>query len=148
MPMPAYKHAFELRNDLSELKALCRNLENFGQTSGLSGGCIQAINVGLDELFTNIVSYGFNDNSEHRIRFTINMDEDLLIIHVEDDGIPFNPLEAKEPKIPSDLINVKIGGLGIHFIKKLMDDIYYDRSRSKNKLTLKKSIETNELSHS
>ena len=146
--MPAYKHSFELRNDLSELKALSRNLENFGQTSGLSGGCIHEINIGLDELFTNIVSYGFTDNLEHRIRFTIDMDEDLMIIHVEDDGIPFNPLEAKAPNLPSDLINVKIGGLGIHFIKKLMDDIYYDRSRGKNKLTLKKSIETSQLSHS
>ena len=146
--MPAYKHSFELRNDLSELKALCRNLENFGQTSGLSGGCIKKVNIGLDELFTNIVSYGFNDTSEHRIRFTINMDEDLLIIHVEDDGIPFNPLEAQDPQIPFDLRDVKIGGLGIHFIKKLMDDICYDRSRGKNKLTLKKSIETNELPHS
>ena len=61
-------------------------------------------------------------------------------IYVEDDGVPFNPLEVKDPETPTDLIDVKIGGLGIHFIKQLMDDVCYDRNRGKNKLTLKKSI--------
>ena len=140
--MVTHKHSFELKNDLSELKLLYQNLENFGRATGLSGSCINEINIGLDELFTNIVSYGFKDDSEHRIKFNIHLKNDVLTICVEDDGIPFNPLEIKDPETPSDLIDVKIGGLGIHFVKQLMDDVCYDRNQGKNRLTLIKSIST------
>jgi anti-sigma regulatory factor (Ser/Thr protein kinase) len=138
--MVAHKHSFELKNDLSELKLLKQNLENFGRPNGLSNSCINEINIGLDELFTNIVSYGFKDDSDHRIRFNIHLKKDVLTINVEDDGIPFNPLEIKDPGTPTDLIDVKIGGLGIHFVKQLMDDVCYDRNQGKNRLTLIKSI--------
>ena len=138
--MVTHKHSFELKNDLSELKLLYQNLEDFGRTTGLSGNCINEINIGLDELFTNIVSYGFKDHSEHRIEFHIDMKNDVLTIYIEDDGIPFNPLEIKDPETPTDLIDVKIGGLGIHFVKQLMDDVCYDRNQGKNRLTLIKSI--------
>jgi anti-sigma regulatory factor (Ser/Thr protein kinase) len=104
------------------------------------------MNICLDEAFTNIVSYGFTDDIEHLIKFTIDWDNDVLILRVEDDGIPFNPLAQKDPEIATDLLNIKVGGLGIHIIKKLMDDICYKRNQGKNELILKKFIEANELS--
>jgi anti-sigma regulatory factor (Ser/Thr protein kinase) len=115
-------------------------LNKFGQATGLSEACITDINICLDELFTNIVSYGFEDDLEHIVRFAINLDDRVLTLNIEDDGIPFNPLEKKDPEIPADLIDVRIGGLGIHIVRKLMDDIRYKRKRGKNKLTLKKFI--------
>lgn len=138
--MVSHKNSFELKNDLSELETLCQHLNKFGHVSGLSEACITDINICLDELFTNIVSYGFTDDLEHIIRFTINMDNNVLIVNIEDEGIPFNPLEKKDPEIPADLIDVRIGGLGIHIVRKLMDDIRYKRERGKNKLTMKKFI--------
>jgi anti-sigma regulatory factor (Ser/Thr protein kinase) len=94
----------------------------------------------LDELFTNIISYGFLDDLEHIVSFTINMDNKVLIFNIEDEGIPFNPLEKKDPEPLTDLIDAKIGGLGIHIVRKLMDDICYERDQGKNKLTVKKFI--------
>jgi anti-sigma regulatory factor (Ser/Thr protein kinase) len=111
---------------------------------GLSEDCFFDINISLDELFTNVVSYGFKDNLEHPIMFTLHMDIDTLLICVEDDGIPFNPLEAKEPEIPLDLGDFKIGGLGIFIAKKLMDDICYKRVSGKNNLTLIKSLQADQ----
>jgi anti-sigma regulatory factor (Ser/Thr protein kinase) len=99
------------------------------------------VNICLDELFTNIVSYGFEDDLAHIIRFTMNLDNQVLSLSIEDEGIPFNPLEKKDPEVPADLIDVRIGGLGIHIVRKLMDDIRYDRKQGTNKLTMKKSIQ-------
>ena len=138
--MQSHKYSFELKSDLSELETLCRHLNKFGHVTGQSEACITDINICLDELFTNIVSYGFADDLEHTIRFTINVDNNVLTLNIEDEGIPFNPLEKKDPEIPADLIDVRIGGLGIHIVRKLMDDIRYKRKRGKNKLTLKKFI--------
>ena len=64
----------------------------------------------------------------------------MLIFKIEDDGVPFNPLKKKDPEIPADLIDARIGGLGIHIVRKLMDDIRYKRKRGKNKLILKKFV--------
>jgi anti-sigma regulatory factor (Ser/Thr protein kinase) len=138
--MVSHKNSFELKNDLSELETLCQHLNKFGHVSGLSEACITDINICLDELFTNIVSYGFTDDLEHMIRFTINVDNNVLTLTIEDEGIAFNPLEKKDPEIPADLIDVRIGGLGIHIVRKLMDDISYKRKHGKNKLTMKKFI--------
>ncbi len=144
--MLKYNYSFELKRNLSELKALCEHLINFGQITGLSKDCIWEMNICLDEAFTNIVSYGFADDMEHLIKFTIGRDNDVLILRVEDDGIPFNPLSQKNPETATDLLNIKVGGLGIHLIKELMDDICYKRNQGKNSLILKKFIEANELS--
>ena len=142
--METKMYAFELKNDLSELGNLRRHLKNCAQIIGLSEDCFLDINISLDELFTNVVSYGFKDDLEHSIAFQLQMDIDTLIIRVVDDGIPFNPLEVEEPEYPTDLDDFKTGGLGIYITKKLMDDICYKRERGKNNLTLIKSAQPGE----
>jgi len=92
------------------------------------------------ELFTNIVLYGFEDDLEHIIRVRINLNGNALILNIEDNGIPFNPLLKKDSELPADINKAQIGGLGIHIAKKLMDDIWYERKLGKNRLTLKKFI--------
>ena len=138
--METDKYKFKLKGDLSELKTLGRHLNHFGQVNGLSEVFISEVNICLDELFTNIVMYGFKDELKHIIRFNIYMDRNALILNIEDNGLPFNPLMKKDSKLPDDLDHAKIGGLGIHVVKKLMDDIEYERKRDKNRLTLKKFL--------
>ena len=138
--MKSHNYSFELKSDLDELETLCQHLNHFGEITGLSEACIHDMNICLDEMFTNIVSYGFEDDLEHIISFTINLDNLELTLIIEDDGIPFNPLEKKEPETPPDLIDVRIGGLGIHIVRKLMNAISYKRESNKNKFTMTKFI--------
>ena len=88
-----------------------------------------------------VVTYGFKDDLEHIIKFTLNVDNNLVIINIEDDGIPFNPLEKIDPEFPANVESAKIGGLGIHIIRKLMDNVCYERKQGNNKLTIKKIIQ-------
>jgi len=139
--MVAQKYKFELKNDLSELKALYRYLNNWDGDLGLPADSISRINICLDELFTNIVSYGLKDDLEHIIEFTLNGDNKLVTINIEDDGIHFNPLDKIDPDFPENVESAKIGGLGILIIRKLMDNVCYERKQGKNKLTMKKNIQ-------
>ena len=138
--MAKNKNSFKLKSELSELKTLYQHLTHFGQVYGLSETFISEINICLDELFTNIILYGFKDDLEHIIRFRLNLNGNTLILNIEDNGIPFNPLIKKDSVLPADINNAKIGGLGIHIVKKLMDDVWYERKRGKNRLTLKKFV--------
>ena len=133
--------AFELKNSPSELSTLCERLERIGGTLKLSRRSIFEINLPLDELFTNIVSYGYTDRAEHTVRVHVTADGELLTVVIEDDGIPFNPLDRLPPDLPCTMEACKIGGLGIHLDRNLVDDISYRRSGDKNILTLKKTVE-------
>ena len=140
--MAKKEYSFELKSNLSELDTLCQHLEDFGKKIGLSKKMIFEINLALDELFTNIISYGFNDEDEHSIKITISQQKDELCLCIEDDGVPFNPVDFETSDVACSVENCKIGGLGIHIIRKLMDDICYRRCDDKNILTLKKKITT------
>ena len=142
--MPKKKYTFKLKSSITELDTLCHEMEKFGQSHGLSKKCIFEINLALDELFTNIISYGFPDDDEHEIKVTIIPQNNMLCLHIEDDGVPFNPVEVKEPDLKCTIEDCKIGGLGIHLIKNLMDEVCYERCGDINKLTLKKNIAEND----
>lgn len=138
--MTRIAYAFELKNDFSELDRLCRNCDTVGESMGLSKKLIFEMNLALDEMFTNIISYGFQDDKEHIIRIDIAMEHNELQIRIQDDGIPFDPVMAEDPNLTCRIEDCKIGGLGIHLIKKLMDEIRYERANDMNVLVLKKHI--------
>lgn len=138
--MSKKSYSFELKSSLSELDRLCENLETFGKKFGFSKKLIFEINLALDELFTNIISYGFKDDEEHVIKVTLTPDKDELCLCIEDDGMPFNPIDFETPDVSCSVEECKIGGLGIHIMKKLMDDVCYERCGDKNVLNLKKKL--------
>jgi serine/threonine-protein kinase RsbW len=141
--MERKRYSFKLKSDLGELETLCRKLNKLGKSLKLPKKCMFDINLALDEVFTNIISYGFKDDLEHLIKFLITRENGTLTLCVEDDGIPFNPVEAKTAEIASNIDSCPIGGIGIHLVKTLVDGVYYERYKGKNKLTLKKSIAKN-----
>jgi len=78
--MPKKKFSFTLKSNLSELETLCQQMEKFGQSLGLTKKCIFEINLALDELFTNIISYGFADDDEHMIKITLTPQNKALCL--------------------------------------------------------------------
>ena len=139
--MDSQEYKFELKNYLSELKTLHQHLNNWGGDIGLPANSVLRINICLDELFTNIVSYGFDEDQEHKIKFTLSGDNNFVVINIEDNGIPFNPLEKIDPDFPDNVESANIGGLGIHIIRKLMDNVSHERKQGKNILTMRKNIQ-------
>ena len=137
------KITFELKNRFSELDTLEEKLDQFCNQLGLTNKCLCEINLALEELFTNIISYGYDDEAEHWVKFTLSYQNGTIRMEIEDDGIPFNPIEAKEPDTKCALEERKIGGLGIHLTKTIMDKMVHRRSGDKNVLILKKELTGN-----
>ena len=133
--------SFELKNSLSELETLCENLEEFGQSMGLPQATLFKINLALEELVSNIISYGYTDEGEHWIKIAISLEDGVLVISLEDDGIPFNPAEAREPDCGCSIEDRAIGNLGIHLCKQFMDDLIYERRGNKNIVILRKEVD-------
>jgi len=135
---------FELKNDIRELAALSRHVEALGRRAGIPARTLLEVNLALDELFTNIITYGFPQGGEHRIRFHLRADPRRLTIVIEDEGVPFDPVACAPAQAPCPLEERRVGGLGLHLVRNLMDEMSYRRTQGKNVLTLRKRIERQE----
>lgn len=132
--------SFVLKNRLTELETLRACLEQFAEIHELPPRATFETNLALDELVTNIISYGYTDDCEHDIRIDMTLTDGILTLRVVDDGEPFNPLEAAPPDLDSPLEERAVGGLGIHLVRKVMDDVHYRRDGRANVLTLTKTV--------
>jgi anti-sigma regulatory factor (Ser/Thr protein kinase) len=136
--------SLELRNRLSELDTLCQSVQQFGEELGLSNKALFQICLAVEEIVGNIISYGYADDAVHWISIVISHKQGILIIRLEDDGIPFNPLWAPEPDCECPVEERNVGNLGIHLCKKVMDEMSYERFGDKNILILKKNLNSME----
>ena len=96
------------------------------------------VNLALEELGLNILTHG-SSGADHKpeIEIVLTSDEGILTIEVSDDGNPFNPLtDAAQPDINAPMDERKIGGLGVHLVRTLMEDLRYSRDDGKNRLTM------------
>jgi len=92
-----------------------------------------------DELITNTIKYGYADTSEHEIAVRLSVRPHEVIIELEDDGQPFNPLNSAAPDTTLALQDRPIGGLGIHLLREMMDRCDYRHADGKNFVTFQKS---------
>jgi serine/threonine-protein kinase RsbW/sigma-B regulation protein RsbU (phosphoserine phosphatase) len=132
--------AIALKNDLSELARLAEALQAFSSSNGLSDGTLFAVNLALEELVTNTISYGFSDEQPHVIDITLHLDGPDLHVRVEDDAAAFNPLERASPDLDAPIEDRAIGGLGVHLVRTLMDDVRYAREGTRNVVSMRKRV--------
>ena len=98
------------------------------------------IDLALEEVFTNIVRHGYVDSQPHEIVIRLGSGRDRVIISVEDDGRRFNPLLAPAADVTSALAERRVGGLGIHLVRRLLDQVRYQRRPAGNRLILIKRL--------
>jgi len=113
-------------------------VETYGTDHHLSHDVVNAILLSLDELVTNTISYGYDEEGTHIISITLSDDGHNITVRLEDDAQAFNPMTVKDVDISTPLEEKQIGGLGVHLVKKFMDTIQYERINKKNILTMSK----------
>lgn len=102
---------------------------------------IPTLNMALDDLLNNVVQYAFpNDHAEHHIEVEGDVRDGYVVLTIADDGIPFNPLTVAPPDLSLLLHEREIGGLGIHLIRSMFDEVTYCRNVGRNVLTVKKKL--------
>jgi anti-sigma regulatory factor (Ser/Thr protein kinase) len=136
------KLEIKLSNKLSELERFNQILTEFGRRQGLAPKVMHDLNLAVEEILTNIISYAYTDGREHEIRVRLSAQPEEVRAELEDDGKPFNPLEAPEPDTAKPLKERTIGGLGIHLVRTLTDGLEYKRQGDRNLLTIKRKQES------
>ncbi len=94
----------------------------------------------MEELFANLLHYGYRDTLEHAIFVRCRFDGADLHLEIEDDGVPFDLTTAPEPDLTLPLDERPVGGLGIHMVRKSMDSVRYERRAGRNILWCVKRV--------
>lgn len=102
---------------------------------------VHAFQLSVDEACTNVIEHAYAYNTQGQITVNCSLIGDKFTVTIEDSGAPFDPTTMPDPNINQGLDERRAGGLGIYFMKKLMDEVKYNRVDDKNLLTLTKKIE-------
>ena len=127
-----------LPNRLAVIGETADEIADFLRANGVSERAIGHLALSLDEAMTNTIAYAWPEGGTHELTLAIEVSDDFVVAVVSDDGIAFDPLEVPPPDLESSLEDRPIGGLGVHFMTTLMDEVTYRRDGERNVLTLRK----------
>lgn len=123
---------------LDNLESMLQFIRNGAEQQGFSKKDINRIQVAAEEALVNVISYAYpDDGGDVEIRCNAKGAEGL-VIEIIDWGIPFDPLSLPEPDIEAPPEERELGGLGIHIMRNIMDEVSYKREGDRNILTLLK----------
>ncbi len=125
-----------VKTQAEELARITAAVEEFGEQEDWPPDLVFRVNLALEELGMNIMNHG-HDKGLHEFDITLISEDDTLTIEIVDDGRPFDPLhDAKQPDVGAAIEDRPIGGLGIYFVREMMDEMHYRHEDGKNHLTL------------
>ena len=136
-----------MRNDSADLVRLTEFANEFTRRHELADEDRARLQIILDELFTNVVKYGYEDAAaagegppEGHIEVALALEADRLIIEFVDDGRPFDPLTSPLPDLDLPVETRPVGGVGIAIVRALVDESEYRRDGNRNRLTLGRNV--------
>ena len=134
-----YKIRFPSRTDNLEV------VRDFVHRLALKAGFIEEgadqISLAVDEACTNVIKHAHQYNSRRMIDLVVIYDNKKIEIIITDKGKGFDPLQLKKPDLSKYMHEAKMGGLGIHLMKTLMDEVNYSFNPGiKNQVSLIKYI--------
>ena len=131
--------------DLSCLDTVNGSVEKFLVDCSCPGKVMMQILVSVEEVFVNVANYAYEPEEEKAARYCkveleSGMEEHAgwVRIVISDGGKPFDPLKRDKPDISLSADEREIGGLGIHMVRTIMDEISYEYKDSQNILTMVK----------
>lgn len=127
------------RREVDELSIIVPFLQDAVDQLGLDAGASFALNMVVEELFTNMVKY--NGNGADNIMVSVERDGDWMRVNLVDyDSEPFDYTESAEVDTSAPLHARKPGGLGIHLVKRFMDEVMYEYKDRKTTIRLGKKL--------
>ena len=135
--------ALLMRNDIQQIPTLSEWIDSLS----LPEEIVMPINLALEEAVSNVMLYAYPGKSgqlfvECNKAVSHQPSAVSLIFTITDSGVPFDPTQQKEADITLSAEEREIGGLGIHLVKQIMDEVRYERTEDKNILTLVKTVKS------
>ena len=132
------------KRDISALATVFSFTEDFAQAQALDDAASFAMNVAIEELFTNMVKYGAKHENEVSLELKVRAGV-LTIEMIDFDVEPFDVTKHGDVDTSKSLAERVPGGLGLHLVKSVMDDVVYDYRNRNARITMTKRLEGSDV---
>ncbi|HTI71538.1 MAG TPA: ATP-binding protein [Candidatus Limnocylindria bacterium] len=130
--------SLRIENTFDAIPAANESATQWLEERDASPAAVYLANLAIEELATNCIKYGYDDSTRHYIEVGITLSETGMTLVISDDGHAFNPLDLPEPDTTLPIEERPIGGLGIHLLRKMSNDMRYERIDGKNRVSIVK----------
>jgi sigma-B regulation protein RsbU (phosphoserine phosphatase) len=134
------QRSITLHNDLDEVTQMSAFVDEVCESAGLDMSLTMSLNLAIEEAVVNVMSYAYPEGSVGELVIGAECDGTNLSFVITDWGTPFDPTAKEDADTTLSAEERPIGGLGIHLIREIMDEIRYERVDGKNVLKLRKSL--------
>jgi anti-sigma regulatory factor (Ser/Thr protein kinase) len=129
-----------LNHQATEIPLVHDALDELAVRHHLPARCVARLHLALEEHLTNIITHGGNPGPAGTITVRFALEPTTLRVEIEDDAGSFNPLEAPAADTALPMEEKPLGGLGIHLIRKNVDELEYRRAGDRNVLVMKNRL--------
>ncbi len=137
------EHVLKVPGRYDRLEQIAQFVEQAGEAAGLDTAAVCRCQLAVDEACTNIIEHGYQGEDRGPIEIVCDPGDGELTITISDRARPFDIENVPQPQLGGDnLDDLKVGGLGLYFIKQVMDEVELTREAGGNKLVLVKKRET------
>ena len=148
-----YEQQITLPNDVAAVPRLAEFIDQACEAAGLDMGITMQMNLAAEEAVVNVMSYAYPQGTKGDIEISLritdsnltdelrnpNSESRIFTLTIKDSGVPFDPTAKADADTTLSAEERSIGGLGIHLVRQLMDDISYERTADgKNILTMRR----------
>lgn len=134
------RDTFIVKSRISEIPGALDRVAAFGKNHELSEEMMSEIRLVIEEVVSNIIFYGYDDDQIHDIELKLELAGTMLRIQVEDGGRPFNPVQHAGTEKSGSLEEYEHGGMGLQLVRGIMDDISYVFINGRNRLLMGKNL--------
>ena len=143
------EHVLTVPGHYKEIKRICEFVAAGASRAGFDEDEVFHLELCCDEASTNIIEHSYGAEGKGEIVVSYRIRGNDFIITLRDNGKAFDPALVPPPpafhsnNVPAEELTsqVRIGGLGLHFIRKLMDDVTFRSDRLHgNELTMIKKL--------
>ena len=138
--MPRHTARVDVKPTLSELAHVRAALAEFVAPLDVPSDVLLDVTLAVEEIITNVISYGLAGDHTQLIAVRLSFEAGVITVEVEDEGQPFDPLRVAAPDITRPLDEREAGGLGIHLVRSVMDDVAYARRDGRNVVLMRKAV--------
>ena len=123
-------------NRMTALAAVAKEVFEWLANLPLSSRAKYSVGLAVEEMASNIIKYGYDDDREHEIAVHVAAQDDRVEIVFEDDGHAFDPTGHPKPDLERIVESRKIVGLGIELVRRICENMSYQRVGDRNRLVL------------
>jgi anti-sigma regulatory factor (Ser/Thr protein kinase) len=130
----------KFRRDIDALSDIVEFTERFLADQKVGESVGWSINLAIEELFTNMVRH--NTGKGTQIELGMRVDDGRLTVQLVDDDVdPFDPSAVPKVEVDEAIEDRRVGGLGLHLVKSIVDKITYEYENRQMRVTIVKNLE-------